>query len=113
MKSRVTVGVLALCALLAAAPEPTRAEERQIETVGAAPLGDGAPSRPPRELALMNAVDSAVLRAARDLLPPDFEPSEAPPGARGSDATQRWLSAKLGEDLLVYATQFAIVEDRG
>jgi len=84
------------------------AAERRVESVGAAPLGAEAGNRPARDLALVSAVDAAVLRVARDLLPEDF----APPAGSGQ-SPERWLAGKLGDDLLVYASQFSILEDRG
>ena len=78
------------------------AEIREMEAVGAIPLGDEPPARPPRDAALNRALSDAVLRVALDLLP-DYDPMEA----------EVALSDLLGKDPLAYATRFRILEDRG
>jgi hypothetical protein len=73
-----------------------------MEAVGAIPLGDEPPARPPRDAALNRALSDAVLRVALDLLP-DYDPTDA----------EVSLSDLLGKDPLAYATRFRILEDRG
>ncbi len=106
MRSRLVAGVAAAVVLGLGPPTgsawaaPT--EIREMEAVGAIPLGDGPAARPPRDAALKRALSDAVLRVALDLLP-DYDPMEAKVS----------LSDLLGNDPLAYATSFRILEDRG
>ena len=106
-------GWLVLAGLLAL---PAAAAERRVESVGVAAVeAEGSGATAPRDRALVNAVERAVLRTAQLQLPPDFEPPAPPPGADAPEAgtTRAWLSDALGADLLAYARQFSILEDRG
>jgi hypothetical protein len=95
------LGVLLVA--LGAAPAARSAEIREIEAVGAVPLGDGnAAAGAPRDAALRRALSDAVERVALDLLP-ELDPEEAP----------AVLARVLGDDPLAYANRFRILEDRG
>lgn len=92
-----------MLAALGAAPAARSAEIREIEALGAVPLGDdNAAAGAPRDAALRRALSDAVERVALDLLP-ELDPEEAP----------AVLARVLGDDPLAYATRFRILEDRG
>ena len=91
---------LAFATLVAGA---ARAELVRVESVGSVPLAAGASGgATAREAALEAGVREAVERAALDIA------SQA-----GASAAQDSIRAALGGDLLVYASQFRILEDRG
>jgi len=91
---------LAFATLVAGA---ARAELVRVESVGSVALAAGSPGGAnARQAALEAGVREAVERAALDLA------SQA-----GTNATQDSVRAALGSDLLVYASQFRILEDRG
>jgi hypothetical protein len=130
-------GLLGLCVLsIATLVAPAAAlddEVRRMEAVGAFPIDPKrAPTTAPRDAAVRAAVQDAVRRIARSLLPPDFvapiaaEESEAAEGGaleaapdEGLDAAaddaarEAWLDRVLGEDPFEFATRFRILEDRG
>jgi len=86
-----------------AAGAPVRAELVRVETVGSVPLGAASKGgATARQAALEAGVRDAVERAATDLA------SQA-----GSPAGPDAIRAALGNDLLIYAAQFRILEDRG
>lgn len=99
-----TCAAVALALALALAGGPAGAADvRSVEAVGVTPLrSDQPPRRPPRDLAVQQALVTAVRRVAQDELP-GFDPD------RDADA----LGAALGGEPLDYATRFRIVEDRG
>jgi len=91
---------VALAALVAGV---ARAELVRVESVGSVPLAAGASGgATARQAALEAGVREAVERAAVDLA------SQA-----GAGASPDSVRAALGTDLLVYASQFRILEDRG
>jgi hypothetical protein len=91
---------VALAALVAGV---ARAELVRVESVGSVPLAAGSSGgASARQAALEAGVREAVERAAADLA------SQA-----GASASQDSVRAALGSDLLVYASQFRILEDRG
>jgi len=92
--------VLAFAAL---ADGAARAELVRVESVGSVPLAAGsAGGASARQAALEAGVREAVERAALDLA------SQA-----GASASPDSVRAALGTDLLVFASQFRILEDRG
>jgi hypothetical protein len=91
---------VALATLVAGA---ARAELVRVESVGSVPLAAGSSGgASARQAALEAGVREAVERAAVDLA------SQA-----GASASQDSVRAALGTDLLAYASQFRILEDRG
>lgn len=108
-------GLLALLALACLAPLPASGEVIREESVGVAPVGK---SGVPRDDAVRAAVQAAVLRSARGMLPADFvppEPEASPDGAPPPPMPdpESWLEQQLGKDPFAYATRFSILEDRG
>ena len=102
MKRAGWLAALVLAFVLAAG-SPARAELVRVETVGSVPLGaDSKGGSQARQAALEAGVRDAVVRAARDLA------SQA-----GSSASPEAIQAALGGDLLIYASRFRILEDRG
>lgn len=98
--ARAIAIALAFATLVAGA---ARAELVRVESVGSVPLAAGASrGATARQAALEAGVREAVERAALDLA------SQA-----GASAAQDSVRAALGSDLLVYASQFRILEDRG
>jgi hypothetical protein len=94
---------IAAIALALALASPARAELVRVETVGSVPLGAASKGgATARQAALESGVRDAVERAATDLA------SQA-----GSSAGPDAIRAALGNDLLVYAATFKILEDRG
>jgi hypothetical protein len=80
-----------------------RAELVRVETVGSVPLAAGSTGgATARQAALEAGVREAVERAALDLA------SQA-----GAGAPAEAVRAALGNDLLLYASRFRILEDRG
>jgi hypothetical protein len=91
---------LAFAALTAGAG---RAELVRVESVGSVPLAAGSTGGPAaRQAALEAGVREAVERAALDLA------SQA-----GTGVSAEAVRAALGTDLLLYASRFRILEDRG
>jgi len=90
-------------AVAALAAGPGRAELVRVETVGSVPLAAGSTGgATARQAALEAGVREAVERAALDLA------SQA-----GASASPEAVRAALGNDLLLYASRFRILEDRG
>jgi len=89
------------------------AELRRVEAVGVVPIGgpDGS-TGVPRDAAVEAAVQAALLRVARSLLPEDFVPPEGG-GSEPLPEPDVWLETELGDDPFVYAVRFSILEDRG
>ena len=80
-----------------------RAELVRVEAVGSVPLAAGSTGgATARQAALEAGVREAVERAARDLA------SQA-----GAGASTEAVRAALGNDPLIYASRFRILEDRG
>ena len=80
-----------------------RADLVRVESVGSVPLAAGSTGGPTaRQAALEAGVREAVERAALDLA------SQA-----GASASAEAVRAALGTDLLLYASRFRILEDRG
>ncbi len=99
MRRTLSVLVLALCFAVPAGA----ADVRRVDALGAAPMaGEGRSRGSPRDEALRRALQEAVWRIAIEQL--------ASAGAMPEDAV---VSGALGNDPLVYATRFQIVEDRG
>jgi hypothetical protein len=96
------IAAIALAIAMSAAA-PVRAELVRVESVGSVPLGAASKGgATARQAALEAGVRDAVARAATDLA------SQA-----GSSAGPEAIRAALGNDLLLYAAQFRILEDRG
>ncbi len=90
-------------ALVALVAGTASAELVRVEAVGSVPLAAGVTGgSTARQAALEAGVREAVERAALDLA------SQA-----GASATTESVRAALGSDLLLYASRFRILEDRG
>jgi hypothetical protein len=120
--------------LLLLLPQAVAAESRdvrRVEAVGVFAIDPELPSiEAPRDAAVRSAVQEAVQRTARALLPADFRPpvtAEATPDAaaptagaepdpqeqvEAAAALAAWLDRVLG-DPFDYATRFRILKDRG
>ena len=96
-----TLPVLLLAGCIAA--PAGAADVRAVEALGAVPIApDGGSRRSPRDVALHRALREAVWRVAIEEL-----------DAVAVVAAEEEVAAALGDDPLVYATRFRIVEDRG
>lgn len=101
MRAGRSFGAVVAVALLVAAT--ASGELVRVESVGSVPLAAGSTGgAPARQAALEAGVREAVERAALDLA-----------AQAGSSAKPEALRAALGSDLLIYASRFRIVEDRG
>ena len=102
-------------AVCLASAAPAAAELRRIETVGAAPIREGAsPRRAPKNQAIAQAQVEAVLQVARELMhesepvPPAVDPENPDAVVEPPDVAQ-----VIGKDVGRYLRRFRIVEDRG
>jgi hypothetical protein len=112
----LALGALLALAGLATAPSALARDVVRVESVGVAPVRPNSAS--PRDAAVRAALRDAVQQTAEGLLaPPVGEEVDEEAGAASDQQAEAEQTAQLqqilGNDPLVYATRFQVVEDRG
>lgn len=110
------LGVLLALGGLPTAPSALARDVVRVESVGVAPVRPDSAS--PRDAAVRAALRDAVQQTAEGLLaPPVGEQVDEEAGAASDQQAETEQTAQLqqilGNDPLVYATRFQVVEDRG